>query len=196
LTPAAVSASSEILREQAGYSLAPVTMLMPICVSAVESAAAVVPVAPTVIAKPWTEENTDHWRREEDWSRRRRRIVVTGRGRAVRLNYFGARIRPHNGSKAERKHRQCYHNKFFPHDQMFLRLFGRLNTMITAKLPKNLEVYSGKDGDRSQRQLRNSSPTTRPSKQALGKLSWQATTPALRSRSLLSLRPATLPALT
>src|SRR5689334_19717893 len=93
-------------------------VLMPISVSAVESVSAVVAVASTVIAKPWTDDDANYWRREEDWSRRRRRrgIVVPGRGRAVLVNHFGARIRPLNRSKAERKYRQCYHNKFSPHD--------------------------------------------------------------------------------
>ena len=160
-------------------------MSMPIRVSAVESAGAEVPVAPPVIAIPRTENNTNHWRRQEDWSRRRgRRIVVTGRGRAVRLNHFGASIRSHNGSKTERKHRQCYHNKFFPHDRMFLLLFGRLNPMITAKLPKNSEVDRSKDAEP---QL-----ATAPKFFASG----QTTAPTSRSRSLLSPRRATLPALT
>jgi len=114
-------------------------MWAPVSVSPVESVGTVVAIATTVIAIPRTDDDAKHGRRnKEDRARRRWRcIVVTGRGRAVRLNHFRARIRPDSGSKTEREYRQRYHNKFFHHDRIFLLLFGQLNPMITAKLPKN-----------------------------------------------------------
>ena len=114
-------------------------MWAPVSVSPIKSVGTVVAIAPTVIAVPRTDDDAKHGRRnKEDRARRRWRcIVVTGRRRAVRLNHFGARIRPDSGSKTEREYRQRYYNKFFPHDRIFLLLFGRLNPIITAKLPKN-----------------------------------------------------------
>ena len=121
------------------WRLIPVTMRPPIRMAAIESVGTVSAEPRPVIPKPRTNDHPNHWRREEDRSRqraRRRRIVVTGRGRAVRLNHFGARIRPDSRSKSECEYRECYHNKFSPHDRISPLLFGRLNRTIIAKLLK------------------------------------------------------------
>src|SRR5207247_2422138 len=95
-------------------------MLTPVSVSPVESVGTVIS-EPRAVAIAPTDDDANHGRRnKEDRARRRwrwRRVVVTGRGRAVRLNHFGARIRPQRRSKAERKHRQYYYDRFFPHDR-------------------------------------------------------------------------------
>ncbi len=130
----------------------PVMVSTPIRVSPVESVSTVVSVAPPEVAISWANKNANRWRREEDWSRQRarwRRIVVVGRGGAVRLDHLSARVRLDSGCKTERRYHQCYYNKFLSHDQMSLLLFGRLNPMITAKLPKNSEVYSARSKLRS-----------------------------------------------
>src|SRR5438045_3140444 len=62
--------------------------------------------------------------------------MVRRRGSAVRLNHFSATIRAQSRRKSESEHRQCYHNKFVSHDRLSLLLFPRLNSGMTAKLPK------------------------------------------------------------
>ena len=112
-------------------------MVTPVGVSPVISMPVVRAVTPAVIAIPGPDDHAEHRQRrsENDRTRRwRRRIVVIGRGCAVRLNHFGARIRPESGSQAECENRQCYYNKFLSHDRMSLLLFGRLNPTIIAKL--------------------------------------------------------------
>jgi hypothetical protein len=119
--------------------LSPVTMRTPVSVSTVESVR-------TIEAKPWSivaiargNDYANYWRRDvENRARWWRRIIVRRCGSAVRLNHFGAGIRAQSRRKPECKHRQCYHNKFLPHERTFLLLFGRLNPGITAKLPKEL----------------------------------------------------------
>lgn len=114
-------------------------VLTPVSVSPVESVGPVVAEPRAVIAVPRTDDDAKHGRRnKEDRARWRRRcIVVTGRGRTVRLNHFGAGIRPDSGSKTEREYHQCYHNNFVSHDRISLLSFGRLNPITSGKLPKN-----------------------------------------------------------
>ncbi len=137
-----------------GYSflLPPVTMRTPVSVSTIESVR-------TIEAKPWSvvaittgNEYANYWRRGvEDRARWWRRVIVRRRWSAVRLNHFSAGIRAHSRRKHECEHRQCYHNKFLPHERIFLLLFGRLNPGITAKLPKELVPYVVANGLRRRR---------------------------------------------
>src|SRR6266496_2378204 len=112
-------------------------MRTPVSVSTVESVR-------TIEAKPWSvvaiargNDYANYRRRGvEDRARWWRRVIVRRCGSAVRLNHFGAGIRAQSRRKSECEHRQYYHNKFFFHDRLSLLLFRRLNSGMTAKLPK------------------------------------------------------------
>ena len=105
-----------------GYSflLSPVTMRTPVNVSTVESVR-------TIEAKPWSvvaiargNDYANYWRRGvEDRARWWRRVIVRRCGSAVRLNHFSAGVRAQSRRKPECEHRQCYHNKFLPHERIF-----------------------------------------------------------------------------
>ena len=97
-------------------------MLTPISASPVESVATVISV-PRSVAVASTDDDANHGRRNKEnrarWRRWWRHVIVSGRGRAVLINDFGSRIRPQSGSKAECEYRQCYHDKFLPHNQCY-----------------------------------------------------------------------------
>ena len=125
----------------AATSLAPVMMMTtPVSVSPVESAATVISEPRPVKAKRRRNDDANHWwRRVEDRTRRGwRRVTITWRGCAVRLNYLSARIRAQSRPKREPDYGQCYHSKFLSHELVSLLLFRRLNPTIIAKLPKRL----------------------------------------------------------
>ena len=114
-------------------------MRTPVSVSTVESVCTIEAKPRSIVAIARGNDYANYWRRGvEDRARWWRRVIVRRCGRAVRLNHFSAGVRAQSGRKPECEHRQCYHNKFLPHERIFLLLFGRLNPGITAKLPKEL----------------------------------------------------------
>src|SRR4051812_43679541 len=56
-----------------------------------------------------------NWRNVYDRPRRWRRVIVSPRRCAVRLNHIGAGIRAQSTSKRECEHCQCYQYQFFSH---------------------------------------------------------------------------------
>jgi len=84
-----------LVNSSAQPALMPAMMMTaPVRVSAVVLVAAVKTVAASVIAKARSKENADANRRNEKhgtW-RRRRRVIITRRGRAVRLNHICAGV--------------------------------------------------------------------------------------------------------
>ncbi len=118
--------------------LPPVMMMRtPISVSAVESVRAVNAEPRPVQAIGRVDDDADRRRRSVVNRARRRRVIVSWRGSAVRFNHFGAGVRAQSRPKPECEHHQCHHNNFLFHDRISLLLFGRLNPTVTAKLLNN-----------------------------------------------------------
>ena len=113
-------------------------MRTPVSVAPIESVATIDAKPRSVVAIGRGNDHANYWRWSiEDRSRRwRRRVIVSRRGSAVRLNHLGAGVRAQSRCKPEYEYRQCYYNKFLSHDRISLLLLGRLNPRITAKLPK------------------------------------------------------------
>jgi hypothetical protein len=111
----------------------------PVTVPAVESAATEKPEPRSVvaIARPDEDAEANRWNVYDRARRRWRRVIVSSRGSAVRLNHICAGVRAQNSSKAECQHGHCYDEKFLSHD-VFLLLSGRLNPATIAKLPKKM----------------------------------------------------------
>ena len=109
----------------------------PMTTVAVEPAATVEAKSRTVITtKRWTDDDAEaNWRNIYDRARRWWRVIVSWRGRAVRLNHISAGVRALRGAKPECEHCQCNNETFFPHDRIFLQLFCRFNPTMTTKLP-------------------------------------------------------------
>jgi hypothetical protein len=116
----------------------------PVSVAAVESAATVESVSPSVIAIARADDDADANGRRRNVKHRARwwwwRVIVTGCGGAVRLNHFCAGIRAQSSSKPECEHRQCNNETFLSHDRIFLLLFRRFNPTMSAKLPRFTEM--------------------------------------------------------
>src|SRR5262245_53096354 len=92
-----------------------VMMPAPINVSSV-AVCSVKPVPRTIIAIGRTDDDADaNGRNEKHWARWWWRVIVTGRGSAVRLDHICAGIRAQSCSKSEREHNQCHHETFLSH---------------------------------------------------------------------------------
>jgi len=115
-------------------------MSAPVTAAAIEPAATIVTKSRTVITtKRRTEEDPEtNWRNIYDRAWRWRRVIVSRRGCAVRLNHVGAGVRAYRGAKPEGEHRQCNNETFLSHDPIFLQLFRRFNPTMTTKLPKKI----------------------------------------------------------
>src|SRR5437667_7245291 len=95
-------------------------MRTPVSVSTVESVCTIEAKPRSIVAIARGNDYANYWRRGvEDRARWWRRVIVRRRGSAVRLNHFSAGIRAHSRRKPECEHRQCYHNKFLPHERIF-----------------------------------------------------------------------------
>src|ERR1700757_2014440 len=114
----------------------------PVSVAAVESVATVESVSSSVVAITRADEDADANGRRRNKVHRARwwwRVIVIGRGSAVRLNHICAGMRAQSSSKPQCEHRQCNDETFFSHDRIFLLLFRRFNPTMTAKLPRFAE---------------------------------------------------------
>ena len=110
--------------------------------------ASVISVTAPIIAKPGANNDAKNRQRrsEEDRARRRRwrRVIVSRRWRAIRLNHFSAGIRTHSRPKPECEYCQCYHDNFSSHNLLSFLLVGELNLIINAKLLKKIRSKQDK----------------------------------------------------